>query len=151
MYKFLMDKLRPGWRERAAAQRSWWKPIESLLVIAVWGALSFAAWRYLLWDVHRIVNPKTSADFAGFYQHGPSIYLSFAAILAAAPLFCLAGISVNSVVGLIPPLRRLSERGSDRLPELTIKSANRELGKLGLRLAVVAIPVSVLLAIAPFG
>lgn len=121
-----------------------------LLVIAAWLAMLAWIWRYGLWSVHAMVHQHPAQTFAEYQRHGASIFLNLGAIAAGLPLFCLAGVGVNSLVSLVAPLRALSERGSDKLPELTIAHANRELARLGLRLAVVAVPLALLGAAAPF-
>lgn len=107
-------------------------------------------WRYGLWSMHTMVHPHPAQTFADYQQHGASIFLNLGAIAVGLPLFCLAGVGMNSLVSLVPPLRKLSERGSDKLPELTIAHANRDLAWVGLRLAVVAVPLALLGAAAPF-
>jgi hypothetical protein len=146
----LMDKLRPGWRERAAVQRTWWKPIERLLVLAVTLALYSTFARYAVWGLHVVIHPEDTGRLAQVLA-GPPRFVPLVGLFGGfVPFLCLSGIVVNSVVCLIPPLRRVSERGSDQHQELTIRRANRDLFRAGLCSALIAAPLLALAAATPF-
>ncbi|WP_029916700.1 hypothetical protein [Caulobacter sp. UNC358MFTsu5.1] len=146
----LMDKLRPGWRERRDAQRSWWKPIEVLLVLGL--CLVSYVWfcRHLVWGLHVVFHREDAGRLAQVMA-GPVQALPLIVLLVAVfPFLCLAGVVVNTIVYFIPPLRRVSEKGSDRVAGLTIRHANRQLLAVGGKAALVAAPLLVLLAAWPF-
>jgi len=119
-----------------------------MLVIGLWLAMWCWTWRYGLWFVHTAAHPAKS--FQDFYQHNVTAYFSFAALALAVPLFCVAGILVNSAVGLVPLLREVSERGSDKFPQLTLQRSNRDLARACLKISLVALPVALIAAAAPF-
>ncbi|MBO9560712.1 MAG: hypothetical protein J7515_19280 [Caulobacter sp.] len=146
----LMDKVRPGWRERREAQKSWWKPIETLLVIGLCLASYFWFCRHVVWGLHEVLHPEDAGRFTQAMA-GPAQVLPIIVILVAIlPFFSLAGMVVNTIVYFIPPLRRVSEKGSDRVAGLTIGHANRELLVFGGYAALVAAPLLLLLAALPF-
>ena len=146
----LLKKLRPGRRARAEAQKSWWKPIEKLLVVTVTLISYYGFARFAVWGIHVVFHPEDAGRFAQVVA-GPLRVLPLVALVAGAmPFLCLGGVVVNSIVYFIPPLRRVSEKGSDRHAELTIRNANRELLKAGLWSALIAAPLLALAAATPF-
>ncbi|EJL30388.1 hypothetical protein PMI01_03166 [Caulobacter sp. AP07] len=147
----LMEKLRPGFRARQEAQRSWWKPIERLLVIGLAFGLMGAFSRYALWPLHVAFHPKDTERFAEILR-GPVQPQAVVVLLALIwPAVCLGGVVVNSAVYWVPPLRRVSEKGGDRHPELNIGTANRALLKAAFWGALIGLPVAALISASPFG
>jgi len=146
----LMEKLRPGRRARAQAQQSWWKPVERLLVLAVFAGGYFHFCTHAIWGLHVLFHPEAAGGLAKALA-GPLRFVPLVGVVAgAAPFLFLAGIVVNSIVYCIPPLRRVSEKGADRHAELTIRNANRGLFKAVLWSALIAAPLIVLAAATPF-
>jgi hypothetical protein len=137
--QFLMDRLRPGWRERAAAQASPWTFIERLVALGLCAALCylliargefFQHFRFHPEDKVLLGNPNASFPawlFVGIFAQGFF-------------LLCISMIIMNWLESLYAPLKRWAERGSDRFPELTIRNANRELWKAALCLGLLAVP-----------
>ena len=113
-------------------------------MIGLWLAMWFWSWRYGLWFVHTSFHQ--SGSFQAFYHGGHAVYFGFAAFVVTVPLFCLAAIIVNSLVGLVPLLRRVSERGSDKFPELSLQRSNRDLASFGVKVSAIAVPVALLAA-----
>jgi hypothetical protein len=141
LHVFLMDRLRPGWRERREAQDPVWSFLERLLVVTLTGITSYLGIRSAL-ALHFRFHPEDWLPFSESNAQFPLLAF-FGAFLTVFLLLCLFGIGVNSVEGLIPYARRRAETGSERVPELTITAANRGLMKAAIAIAVVAIPSDV--------
>jgi uncharacterized iron-regulated membrane protein len=139
LYDFLMDRVAPGWRKRAEAQDPIWSFMERTIVAVTAFITCFFGSRYAL-ALHFRLHPEDRAHFSS-----PDAQLPIAAFVGALLtlflLFCIFGITLNSVEGLILWARRRAETGSDSTPGLTIAAANRGLVKAGVVLAMLAIPM----------
>ena len=117
------------------------------LAFGLMGAFS----RYALWPLHVVFHPKDAERLAEILR-GPLPPQAAVVLLALIwPAVCLGGVVVNAAVYKIPPLRRVSEKGGDRHPELNIVAANRALLKAAFWGALIGLPVAALAAISPFG
>ena len=139
LHDFLMDRLRRGWRERREAQDPVWSFLERILVVALTGITSYL-WIRTALALHFKFHPEDRLPFSDSNTQLP--LPTFAgALLTVFLLLCVAGITVNSIEGLIPWARRRTETGSDRVAGLTITEANRGLAKAALALALITIPL----------
>lgn len=139
----VMDKLRPGWRERSEAQRSWWKLFEIGITSGLFSSMWIFAAPWLSGAIHAHFHPSDVAKIPTPLQASMSFWTAAAILPIALPLFCLAGIMVNCAEGAFSFTRRRAERGSALYPELTIKGANRGLVRALIWTSIVAIPLYV--------
>ena len=140
-HDFVMDLLRPGWRERREAQDPVWSFLERILVVALTGITSYFGITAAL-ALHFKFHPEDRLPFSYSNARFPPLAF-FGALLTANLLLCVFGMAVNSLEGVIPYARRRAETGSKRVPGLTIRAANRDLMKVAVANAVVAIPMDV--------
>lgn len=141
LHDFLMDRLRPGWRQRQEAQDPVWSFLERILVVVLSGIPSYFGIKAAL-ALHFKFHPEDRLPFSDSNAQFPPLAF-FGSLLTAFLLFCLFAMAVNSLEGLVPYARRRAEAGSERVPGLTITAANRDLMKVAIALAVVAIPMDV--------
>jgi hypothetical protein len=139
LHDFVMDRVAPGWRERAEAQNPIWSFMERTIVAVSAFITCFFGGKYAL-ALHFRLHPEDQAHFSSPDAQLP-IATFVGALLTLFLLFCIFGITMNSIEGLIPWARRRAETGSERVPGLTIAAANRGLLKAGVVLAVLAIPL----------
>jgi hypothetical protein len=148
LHDWIMDRVRPGWRERAAAQDPIWSLLERIVVLALTGfALYFGA--RSAWFLHVKLRPEDRLHFSNPTSQLP-ISVFAGCLLTGFLLLCVFGIVVNSIEGLIPWMRRRAETGSDRVPGLTLSAANAGLLKVGIALALLAVPLDIYAIMTPW-
>lgn len=145
-----MDKLRPGWRERAAAQRSWWKMIEIYLTIILLCGMWLYVAPWVSGKIHAHFHPRDAMNIPNPFRASMTFWTLCAIIPIAGPLFCLAGIIVNSVESLFKFTRIKAEKGSEIYPELTLKGANGELARWMAWMCLIAVPLYFLGSVGPW-
>ena len=122
LFEKVLNKYRPGWKERAARRKSLWhlpKVIMSFIVMGfVWYALFIGMWR-----VHLIVYPEHAGHISEFWNKGASLKAFLSSFLLAIPLLLpaigLSFIIVNIVFWFIPPARKVFENESAGDIEMT--------------------------------
>jgi hypothetical protein len=146
----VMDKLRPGWRERSEAQRSWWKMFEIGITFGLFFSMWIFAAPWLSAKIHAHFYPSDMAKIPTAFRASMSFWTASAILPIALPLLCLAGMIVNCAEGVFSFTRRRAERGGALYPELTIKGANRGLARLLIWTSIVAIPLYVAGSVGPW-
>lgn len=150
-----MDRLRPGWRRRAARRRTLWHFPKLLLILGLMGVLWYALFR-LVWQGHVLVYPGHAGLLKPYLNQGGG--RATAAILLMilplmAPAAGLSMIATNLFFWCVPPARRAFQREAGRKREMTFRGATGDLAKItfrwlvpiGLGLAVIGalIPVAI--------
>lgn len=134
--EIVLDKTRPGWRQRQARRKSLW---HLPLVIVMFGLLC-GFWFILfraMWQVHLVWYPEHAGHLQEFWSKGIRPGPLVASALLALPLFLPAlGFSLiltNLLFWFIGPARRAFEREASGDPEMTFRGANSKLLKIMLR------------------
>ena len=91
----VMDRFRPGWRERAEAQRSWWKMLEIGVTFGLFLSLWILAAPWLSGKIHAQFYPNDMLKMPSPFRASISFWTAFAIFPIALPLLCLAGIILN--------------------------------------------------------
>ena len=123
------DRLRPGWRDRAEAQRSWWKFMETILTICLAAGMWLFVFTALSGKIHVYFHPGDATAIPNPLRASMSAWTLSAIVPIVWPILCLSGILINFVESLFAFTRIRAERGSNLYPELTIRRANRDLIK----------------------
>lgn len=130
----VMDRWRPGWRERAAKRKSVWDFVEFALGFALMPLFWYLLFQ-LAWRLHVCVYPIHDGYENLFWREGISTSAFLSSFLMLIPLFWPALIAAflisNIVMWLIRPARRVMEREAAGDPEMTFRGANRGLIKWG--------------------
>jgi hypothetical protein len=139
LHDVIMDRLRPGWRARAAAQHPVWALVERIAMVLIAGALWYYGGRAAA-ELHFRLHPQ---DRVGFGAPGAmsTSATAIGSLLSALLLLILVSMLVNWVQSRIPLLRRLSEHESPLPPGEAIRSANREWMRWALAVGLVTVPV----------
>lgn len=130
----VLDKLRPGWRERQAKRKSPW----NLACVLVGFGIALFAW-YLLfqaaWRLHVEFYPAHAALKGEFWGKGISVRAFASSFLMLMPLgvpaMTIGLLSANLIFWLIPPARRTMEREAAGDREMTFAGSNAGLIKWG--------------------
>jgi hypothetical protein len=135
LFQFLMDRLSPGWRERAAKRKTAW----NLFKVLIWIPLLAGSWvllTILMWQVFLLIHPEYSGPLSNVIPNERDGYPVAPRVALLLPLMIPAiGISfilTNLVLWCIPPARRAFERESGGDPAMTFRGANRSLGRATL-------------------
>lgn len=130
LVEVLLDKTRPGWRERHARRKSLWHLPTTILMFGLLGALWFLLFK-AIWQVHLLWHPEHAGHLDEFWPKGIRPRPFLASALLVLPLFLPAlGISLilsNLLFWFIGPARRAFEREAGGDPEMTFRGANRKL------------------------
>lgn len=129
-----LDKLRPGWRNRKAKQKSPWNLVCMLvglgLLPVLWYALFQAAW-----GLHVQLYPEHGALKKEFWSAGISLRAFIPSFLMLMPLSVPATmaalLSANCLMWLIPAARRTMEAEAAGDREMTFSGSNAGLIKWG--------------------
>lgn len=131
---FVLDKLRPGWRERQAKRKSHW----DLACVIVGLGISLFAWYFLFqaaWRLHVDFYPAHVGLKSQFWDAGISGRAFASSFLMLMPLgvpaLTLGFLLANVIFWLIPPARRAMEREAAGDREMTFAGANLGLIKWG--------------------
>jgi hypothetical protein len=146
----IMDKVRPGWRERVAAQRSSWKVFEIFAIVLLTFALWLLAVPRISGELHAVFHHSDAVRIPDPFRASMSIWTFCALFPVLAPTFTLAGITVNWVESLFNFTRVRAEKGSEEHPELTIRAANRGLLRALAWISIVAVPLFIIGSIGPW-
>ncbi len=118
----VMDRYRPGWRNRVSRKKSPWNALGTLLVFVIFlGALIF------------IVRISLHAEWFSGPMIVPIIF----------PLFGASMIVSNAVMYTIPPARRVFELEANGNPEMQFKPAMKKLCNLTIK---VLLPIGVVVS-----
>ncbi len=143
----VLDKLRPGWRERAAKRKSPWNLACGLI------ALGFAAlfWYFLFqvaWELHTHFYPEHLAHKNKFWGQNISFCAGASSFLMVMPLFipafALGGLCSNCLMWCIPAARRTMEAEAAGDQEMTFMGANAGLIKWGGIASAVCLMLSII-------
>jgi len=129
-----LDKLRPGWRERHAKQKSPWNLLCLFVGFALLGVFWYALF-LMAWRLHVLLYPEHVALKKEFWCEGLSLWAFIPSFLMLMPLFVPAAVagflSANCVMWLIPPARRTMTAEAAGDGELTFAGSNAGLIKWG--------------------
>jgi len=142
----VLDKLRPGWRERQAKRKSPWNLVCVLvgfiLVPLIWYYLFQAAWR-----LHVEFYPMHAGLEKGFWNAGISFRAFVSSFLMLMPLGVPAMVAgfllANLIIWLIPPARRTMEAEAAGDREMTFAGSNAGLIRWGGIASAVCIVLSI--------
>jgi hypothetical protein len=95
----IMDRIRPGWRERSEAQRSWWKMLEIGTTFSLFFSMWIFAAPWLSGKIHAHFYPNDMMKIATPFRASMSFWTASAFLPIALPLLCFAGIIVNCAEG----------------------------------------------------
>ena len=130
----MLDKLRPGWRERRAKQKSPWDLV-CLVVGFVWLGVFWYALFQVAWMLHVLLYPEHAGLRKEFWCEGIPFRMFLSSFLMLMPLFVPAAVagflSANCLMWLIPPARRAMETEAAGDREMTFAGANAGLIKWG--------------------
>ena len=133
LVEVLLDKTRPGWRERQARRKSLWHLPITIVMFGLLGGLWFALFK-AMWLLHLVWHPEHAGHLQEFWPKGMRPQPFVASALLALPLFLpalgIALILTNLVFWFIGPARRAFEREAGGDPEMTFRGANRKLLKI---------------------
>jgi len=131
----LLDKTRPGWRERQARRKSLWHLPMIIVMVGLLAGLWFVLFE-AMWQVHLIWHPEHIGRLEDFWPKGIGPKSFVASSLLVLPLFLPAlGVSLilaNLLFWCIRPARRSFEREASSDPEMTFRGANGKLLKITL-------------------
>jgi hypothetical protein len=152
VFSVLMDKFRPGWRERARKRKSPWDFLCAIVGMALIVAIYYLLF-LILWEVHTWIHPEHIGRLKNFWYFKDGDVREFAArLLILVSLFfpsvCCGFLATNYLFWLIPPARRIVEAEAKGDYELTFKGANAGLlrglkwtGGVSLILALIGIVI----------
>ena len=145
IYRFvevLLDRTRPGWRERQARRKSLWHLPITIVMIGLLSGLWYVLFKGM-WQVHLLWHPEHAGHLQEFWPKGIRPRSFVASALLVLPLFLPAlGISMiltNLLFWLVGPARHTFEREAGGDPEMTFRGAN---GKLLIALLIL-VPVGI--------
>lgn len=130
-----MDRLRPGWRERAARRRTLWHVPKVLLIFFLIGVSTYGLFR-LAWQAHLLFYPAHAGHLKLFLNQEGGRALVAILLMILPPLAPAAGLSMlatNLVFGCLPPARRAFEREAGRTREMTFRGATADLARITFR------------------
>ena len=131
----LLDKTRPGWRERQARRRSLWHFPMIIVTIGLLAGLWFVLFR-AMWQVHLVWHPDHIGRLREFWTKGirPQPFVASALLVLPLLLPAVGGslILTNLLFWCIGPARRSFEREAGGDPEMTFRGANGKLLKITL-------------------
>jgi hypothetical protein len=129
----IMDRLRPGWRERAARRKSPWNIVCFLPAIALI-ILYVNLFMKGAWSLYAALTPKPLTFQALMSEELPANAI-LPTFLMMMPLFWPASVlglfSANLIAWCIPPARRAMNREAEGCKELTFKGSNAGLIRKG--------------------
>jgi hypothetical protein len=130
----VLDKLRPGWRERRARRKSPWNLLGVLVAFALMAVIGYFLFQ-AAWSAHVYFHPEHAAHQREFWGAGISFRAFVPSFLLAMPLAIPAVfgglLCANLVLWLIPPARRAMDAEAAGDPEMTFAGANAGLIKWG--------------------
>src|ERR1700690_1943995 len=123
----VMDRTRPGWRQRRARRKSPWNLVGLLVAFPVMGLAWYGLW-LSAWQLHLLFYPAHAAHVREFWQAGISGRAFISSFLMLMPLFVPAitvGLLLsNCLMWLIPWARRAMEAEAAGDKEMTFRGAN---------------------------
>jgi hypothetical protein len=138
-FRAIMDKLRPGWRERGEIRRR--NPWNAVAMLLSWGfgaGICYCALK-LVWKLHLYFHPAHAGhwrDIPKTHQHLlPALAMTLPIGLAS---LVLGMIAANLVLWCVPPARRSFEREARVDPELGFVRAMAGLLWFGLFICIFA-------------
>lgn len=118
--RFIMDRFRPGWRQRQARRKSPWHLLKLLLLFPLIGFSGYLLMQ-LMWQIHVIAYPAHAGRFAAFLHEHQNSTLSVARALILFPPFLpaigIGALITNLLLWCIPPARRAFEAEAMIPPE----------------------------------
>jgi hypothetical protein len=143
----IMDRLRPGWRERSARRKSPWNLVCVLLGFALFFVFWYALFQ-LAWALHVQIYPAHAGLKHAFWRSGISLGAFVPSFLMLMPLAIpalVAGLlAANGLVWVIPAARRAMEAEAAGDPEMTFAGASAGLVKWGGLASAVCIVASII-------
>jgi len=129
----VLDKHRPGWRERGIRRKSIWHLPKILASFILLGVIWYLLFR-CMWEIHLIVYPGHEGYLGEFWQEGISLKSFISSFLMIIPLFLPAMgasfILVNLIFWFIPPARKAFECEAAGDREMTFNRATSALSKV---------------------
>ena len=132
----ILDKHRPGWRERSGRRKSFWhfpRMITSFILLGLLWYLLFVG----MWEIHLIVFPEHEGHLREFWQEGISFKAFISSFLLVMPLFFpsmgASYILVNLIFWFIPPARKAFENEAAGDKEMTFFGATSSLTKVFIK------------------
>ncbi len=126
----ILNKYRPGWKERSKRRESLWHIPRIILSFIVMG-FAWHALFLLMWHVHLIVHPEHIGHISEFWSQGITLKAFISSFLLVIPLFLpamgLSFIIVNILFWFIPPARVVFKREAAGDEEMTFIGATSSL------------------------
>lgn len=149
--KKLLDKFRPGWKERKKRQKSLWHLPKILIFFILFGIIWYALF-IAMWNIHLNLYPQHEGHINEFWGEGISLKSFISSFLLLIPLFLPAmGISliiVNIIFWFILPARKAFNKEASGDVQMTFYGATLGLIKVFLKyLAPIGFVLSILGAI----
>lgn len=126
----VLNKYRPGWKERASRRKSLWHLPRVIISFIVMGFIWYALF-YVMWHVHLIAYPEHTGQIGEFWNKGISLKSFLSSFLLVMPLFLpalgLSFIIVNIIFWFIPPAKKLFENEAGGEIEMTFIGTTSDL------------------------
>jgi len=118
--QFLMDRLRPGWRERKERRRSPWHLLKLLIMFPLMGGAGYLLF-HLVWLIHNVVYPEHAGRLGAFLAEHEDTAVIVSRGLMIFPLFLpslgIGMLTTNLLLWCIPLARRAFEAEAIIPPE----------------------------------
>lgn len=132
----LMDKYRPGWKDRREKRKSIWHLPKILLFIGlfvgIWCCLFMG-----MWKIHTIFFPIHANQLKNFWPQNITTPAFISSFLLSMPLFLpavgFACFFTNIVFYLIPPARKAFEKEAAGDDEMTFSGATSKVWAITIK------------------